>query len=64
MYLTITHYYAPKTYQTLLKHIKKIGKLTTPSVAVSEELIEAFEGNNLQWHNFDLDFGKSTKLSY
>ena len=34
----------PKTYQTLLKHIKKIDTLTTASVGVEEELIR---GNNL-----------------
>ena len=46
-WISTGHGPSPKTYQTLLKHIKKIGKLTTASVAVSKELIEAFEGNNL-----------------
>ena len=30
----------PKTYQTLLKHIKKIDNLTAASEAVQKELIE------------------------
>ena len=30
----------PKTYQTLLKHIKKINNLATASKAVEKELIE------------------------
>ena len=30
----------PKTYQTLLKHIKKIDNLTAASEAVEKELIE------------------------
>ena len=30
----------PKTYQTLLKHIKKINNLTAASEAVEKELIE------------------------
>ena len=30
----------PKTYQTLLKHIKKISNLTAASEAVEKELIE------------------------
>ena len=34
----------PKTYQTLLKHIKKIDKLTAAYETVAEELIK---GNNL-----------------
>ena len=36
----------PKSYQTLLKHIKKIDKLTTASVAVAEELIKGINLNS------------------
>ena len=39
-WLTTSHGPKPKTYETLLNHIKKIGKLVTISDTIKEELIE------------------------
>ena len=39
-WLTTSHGPKPKTYQTLLKHIKKIKNLTAASEAIETELIE------------------------
>ena len=39
-WLTTDHGPKPKTYQTLLKHIKKIKDLTSASEAIEKELIE------------------------
>ena len=39
-WLNTGHGPKPKTYQTLLKHIKKIDNLTAASEAVEEKLIE------------------------
>ena len=39
-WLTTAHGPKPKTYLTLLKHIKKIGNLTTASEAIEKELIK------------------------
>lgn len=40
-WLTTGHDPKPKTYQTLLRHIKKINNLTAASEAIERELIEA-----------------------
>ena len=40
-WLTTGHVPKPKTYQTLLKHIKKISNLTAASEAIERELIVA-----------------------
>ena len=40
-WLTTGHVPKPKTYQTLLKHIKKISSLTTASEVIERKLIEA-----------------------
>ena len=39
-WLTTSHGPKPKTYQTLLKHIKKIKNLAEASEAIEKELIE------------------------
>ena len=39
-WLTTDHGPKPKTYQTLLKHIKKINNLTAASEAIEKDLIE------------------------
>ena len=39
-WISTGHNPKPKTYQTLLKHIKKIDNLTAASEAVEEKLIE------------------------
>ena len=39
-WLNTDHEPTPKTYQTLLKHIKKVRNLTATSKAVEDELIE------------------------
>ena len=39
-WLTTSHGPKPKTYQTLLKHIKKIDSLKEASKAIEKELIE------------------------
>ena len=39
-WLTTNHGPAPKTYLTLLNHIKKVDNLTSTSEAIEEELIE------------------------
>ena len=40
-WLTTSHGPKPKTYQTLLKHIKKVYNLRTASGAIEKDLIEA-----------------------
>ena len=45
-WISTSHGPNPKTYQTLLKHIKKNNKLIVASEAIAKELIEAIEGNN------------------
>ena len=39
-WLTTDHCPEPKTYQTLLNHIKKIGKLFTASKQIEQDLIK------------------------
>ena len=39
-WLSTAHGPTPKTYQTLLKHIKKIDNLTTASEEIEKELIK------------------------
>ena len=42
-WLETSHYPTPKTYQTLLDHIKKIDKLAEASKEIEEELIKGKE---------------------
>ena len=46
-WLRTDHGPKPKTYQTLLKHIKKIGKLTAASKAIEKDLIEGRKVNRI-----------------
>ena len=43
-WISTGHEPKPKTYETLLKHIKKVDKLTVTSEVLAEELIKATEG--------------------
>ena len=46
-WLRTNHGPEPKTYQTLLKHIKKIGKLATASKAIEKDLIKGRKVNRI-----------------
>ena len=45
-WISTGHIPKPKTYQTLLKYIRKIDKVTTASETVEKGLIKG----NIQWH--------------
>ena len=47
-WLTTAHGPEPKTYLTLLKHIKKINNLTTASEAIEKKLIEGKNKNKMK----------------
>ena len=45
-WISTSHGPNPKTYQTLVAHVKKNNKLIVASEAIAEELSETIEGNN------------------